>query len=125
MQGHQHRRGTSGILLCVDDDPATLDIRQRLFELEGFQVIATTDPKQALELCRTRNIDAAVLDYQMPGMNGGELAEAMKRIRPRIPVMIVSALPWLPEDAPACIDAFVSKCAPNSALIDTIAQLVS
>jgi CheY-like chemotaxis protein len=112
------------ILLCVDDDPSSLDLRQQLLELAGFQVIATTDAKQGLELFRTRPVDAVILDYQMPGMNGGELAEAMKRIQPDIPVMIVSALPWLPEDAPQCIDAFVSKGSPNSALMDKITHLV-
>jgi CheY-like chemotaxis protein len=112
------------ILLCVDDDPSTLDVRQQLLELAGFQVIATTNAKEALELFRTQEVDAAILDYQMPGMNGGELAEAMKQIRPGIPVMIVSALPWLPDDAPRCIDAFVSKGDPNSALMDKIAHLV-
>jgi CheY-like chemotaxis protein len=112
------------ILLCVDDDPSSLDLRQQLLELAGFQVITTTDAKEGLELFRTRQVDAVILDYQMPGMNGGELAEAMKRIRPGIPVMIVSALPWLPEDAPRCIDAFVTKGSPNSALMDKITNLV-
>src|SRR5690348_16291284 len=102
------------ILLCVDDDPSSLDLRQQLLELAGFQVITASNAKEGLELFRTRQVDAVILDYQMPGMNGGELAEAMKRIRPGIPVMIVSALPWLPEDAPRCIDAFVSKGSPNS-----------
>jgi CheY-like chemotaxis protein len=83
-----------------------------------------TNGKQALELFRARKVDAAILDYQMPGMNGGQLAEALKTIRPDVPVMIVSALPWLPEDAPRCIDAFVSKGDPNSALMDKIAHLV-
>jgi CheY-like chemotaxis protein len=113
-----------GIVLCVDDDPSSLDLTQQVLELAGFQVIATTDSRKALEIFRTLNVDAAVLDYQMPGMNGGELAEAMKSIRPGFPVMIVSALPWLPKDAPRCIDAFFSKGDSNSALTDKITDLV-
>ncbi len=112
------------LLLCVDDDAVTLDIRQQLLELAGFQVIATTDALEAVELFRAQQVDAVILDYQMPGMNGGELAEVLKTIRPGVPVMIVSALPWLPEDAPRCIDAFISKGDSNSALMNKIALLV-
>jgi CheY-like chemotaxis protein len=124
MSPPQNTNDKPKIVLCVDDDATSLDIRRQLLELAGFQVIAATGAKEALELFRMRKVDAAVLDYQMPDMNGGELAEAMKTIRPGVPVMIVSALPWLPDDAPRCIDAFVSKGDSNSALMDKIASLV-
>ena len=113
------------LVLCVDDDPSSLALRQQFLELAGFEVAVTTNVNEALELFNARSFDAVILDYQMPGMNGGELAEAMKKLRPGVPVMIVSALPWLPEDAPRCIDAFVSKGDSNSALMDKIALLVS
>ncbi|MGD9712933.1 MAG: response regulator [Thermomicrobiales bacterium] len=114
------------VVLCVDDDASSLELRRQFLELAGFTVIVAGAPEEGLELFRTHpEVEAAILDYQMPRMNGGELAEAMKRIRPGVPVMIVSSLPWLPEDAPKCIDAFVSKCAPSSDLTTTVAQLVS
>ncbi len=111
-------------VLCVDDDVASLKLRQHLLEVEGFTVIIASSAPEGLALFSDLAIDAVVLDYQMPGMNGGELAKAMKLLKPEIPIMIVSALSGLPEDAPSCIDAFISKCAPGSALTEKIAILV-
>mgnify|MGYP006184965075 CR=1 FL=1 len=113
------------VVLCVDDDPQSLDIRKQLLEVAGYQVLIATDAAEGLAIFQELPVDAVILDYQMPGMNGGQLAAAMKQIRPGVPVMIVSSLPWLPDDAPNCIDAFVSKCAPSSALMDKITHLVS
>ena len=112
-------------VLCVDDDVQSLNIRQILLEAAGFNVITATSALEGLSLFRSRPVHAVILDYHLPQMNGGQIAQIMKRLKPAIPVMILSALPWLPEDAPRCIDAFISKCAPSSQLMDKIERLVA
>jgi CheY-like chemotaxis protein len=112
-------------VLCVDDDPDSLKMRQVLLEANGFDVITASSASEGLSLFRSRPVNAVILDYQMPWMNGGELAMLMKGLNPAIPVMILSALPRLPEDAPRCIDAFISKCAPSAQIMAKIASLVA
>jgi DNA-binding response OmpR family regulator len=71
-------------------------------------------------------VDAVILDYQMPEMNGGQVAKLMKQLRPEVPVMILSALPWLPQEAPReCIDDFVCKGEPTAALVKRIQALMA
>ena len=88
-------------LLCVDDDSQCLAVRRLMLEAHGFNVVTSINPKQGLKLFRSKRFDAAVLDYQMPGMNGAELAKAMKDVRSDVPVLILSGLVELPNDAPA------------------------
>jgi CheY-like chemotaxis protein len=45
---------------------------------------------QALHLLRKQVFAAVVCDYEMPGMNGGELAAEIKRSRPRMPFLLIS-----------------------------------
>src|SRR4051794_17642615 len=92
--------GRRPTLLCVDDDLQCLAVRKIMFEAFGFSVTTTPDPRQALRLHATQHFDAAVLDFQMPHLNGAELAKSMKLARPDVPVVILSGLVHLPEEAP-------------------------
>jgi two-component system, cell cycle sensor histidine kinase and response regulator CckA len=82
-------KGTERILL-VDDEAALADIGQRGLELMGYAVVTKTDSIEALELfsARPEQFDLVITDYTMPRMTGVELAEAMMRIRPDIPVIL-------------------------------------
>lgn len=112
-------------ILCIDDDVQSLEIRKILLETFDFRVLTTTSPAQGLKLFRSHNIQAVVLDYQMPEMNGGEVAQKMKSLRPQVPVVVLSAMPWLPQDAPReCIDAFFTKGGPTSKLVTELEYLI-
>jgi len=111
-------------LLCVDDDSQCLAVRRLMLEAHGFNVVTSINPKQGLKLFRSKRFDAAVLDYQMPGMNGAELAKAMKDVRSDVPVLILSGLVELPNDAPAYYDSFVCKAEAGYKLIREIQSLI-
>lgn len=79
-------------ILVVDDEPT---IRHMIFDTLqplGYQVIDASCGKKALEICKTtaRNIDLLITDVIMPGMNGRELAEKVKPIRPGMKVLFMS-----------------------------------
>src|SRR5574340_177112 len=93
-------------LLCIDDDVQCLEIRKILLEISGYRVLTALSGADGLRLFRSQPIDAVVLDYQMPGMNGGEVAVRMKDLRPEIPILILSAFPELPEGSPQCVDGY-------------------
>ena len=112
------------LLLCIDDDPQTLDVRRMLLENQGFSVLTAGGGREGLEKFQAHRVDAVICDYQMPEMDGGQVAQAIKHARPKVPVMILSALPFLPEDAPDCIDAFVTKGEPTAFLVAKINQMM-
>jgi len=114
-------------ILCIDDDFQSLQVRRILLETYGFNVITAEGAKAGLRAFRRHDVDLVVMDYHMPEMNGGEVAQQMKHLRPQVPVMILSALPWLPENASReCIDDFVCKGEPTAALVRKIeAQLAA
>jgi CheY-like chemotaxis protein len=113
-------------ILCIDDDVQSLKVRKILLETFDFHVTTASNPREGLRLFRRRNLAAVVLDYQMPEMNGGEVARQMKSLRPEVPVLMLSALPWLPQGAPSeCIDLFITKGGPTSKLVSELEQLIA
>jgi CheY-like chemotaxis protein len=115
------RRAT---LLCVDDDAQCLAIRRLVLEAHGFNVITSINPKQGLRLFRSKRFDAAVVDFQMPEMNGAELAKEMKSARSDVPVVMLSGLVELPEDAPVFHDRFVCKAESGHKLVKELQSLI-
>jgi PAS domain S-box-containing protein len=76
----------------VDDDEVVLLMVERLLERAGFEVTAFARPEQLLEaLGRDADcFDLVVTDYSMPGMSGIDLARAVRRLRPGLPVIMSS-----------------------------------
>jgi CheY-like chemotaxis protein len=64
-----------------------------------------------------------IVDYHMPEMNGHEVAIEMKRLRPQVPIVMVSSDDMIPEQALNVVDAFVSKDDAASRLLPVIARI--
>jgi CheY-like chemotaxis protein len=111
-------------LLCVDDDAQCLAVRRLLLEAHGFNVVTSINPRQGLRIFRGQRFDAAVVDYQMPEMNGAELAKEMKSVRADVPVVILSGLVELPEGAPLFHDRFVCKAEAGHKLVKELQSLI-
>jgi PAS domain-containing protein len=62
-----------------------------------------------MDIFRSNLVDAVVVDYSMPDMDGGIVAAHVKRIKPRIPVIMLSAYPGAQEIVNGVIDAFIEK----------------
>jgi DNA-binding NtrC family response regulator len=78
-------------ILCVDDEPALLTLVQRIVEQAGFEFVGARHAAQALQLLEQDDVDLLVCDYQLPGMNGLELIDALRRQGNRTPVIMVTA----------------------------------
>ncbi len=85
-------RGRGKHVLYVDDDEAIVFLMKRLLERQGFRVSGYTDPREALTAARAGpgGFDLVVTDYNMPGLSGLELAEALRDLRPDLPVVLAS-----------------------------------
>jgi len=79
-------------VLYVDDEEALVVLTQRLLERHGYRVTGYTDPRAALAAVQAApgQFDLVVTDYNMPGLSGLELAEALKALSPTLPVLMIS-----------------------------------
>src|SRR5262245_13563736 len=66
-------------ILIVDDDAAIRSSLQRILEYEEYDVRAAESGEAALQALADRRFDLALLDVKMPGMDGLELLERVKR----------------------------------------------
>jgi DNA-binding response OmpR family regulator len=77
-------------ILFVDDDANITAMLARALSRHGFQVDATTSSDEALALCGTRTYDAALVDLVMPGLDGANLAEALRLRIPGLPIGLLT-----------------------------------
>jgi CheY-like chemotaxis protein len=111
-------------VLCVDDERLGLRVRKIMLESRGFRVLTASDGRHGLALFEEHTVDVVVLDYFMPDMNGGQVAAEMRRRRPEVPIIFLSAYFSLPPEALELANAFITKGDPPDVLIDKIDQLV-
>ncbi|HEX5326801.1 MAG TPA: response regulator [Acetobacteraceae bacterium] len=84
------RKGHRLSVLLVDDDAAVrASAREMLVEL-GYSVTEANGGEAALVLLETGRFDLLLADFAMPGMNGSELAEAVKRLVPELPIVFMT-----------------------------------
>jgi PAS domain S-box-containing protein len=91
-------QGRGKHVLYLDDEEAIIFLMKRLLERKGYRVSGYTEPQQALAAVRANpyEFDLAVTDYYMPGMSGLEVAQALRDIRPDLPVVMASG--YINED---------------------------
>ena len=112
-------------VLCVEDEDSQLEMRKMLFEAAGFEFLGAGTGVEALELFRTREISVVVIDYWMAGMNGMTVAAEMKRLRPTIPIVMLSGFASLPGEGAGMVDAWLQKARVQpEALIELVSGLV-
>jgi DNA-binding response OmpR family regulator len=87
----QIQRGHAERILLVDDtDSVRMMVREMLIEA-GYQVVEATNAQQALlELHSDREIQLLLSDVGLPGMNGRDLADAARVLRPTLPVLFIT-----------------------------------
>jgi CheY-like chemotaxis protein len=99
----------SHLILCVDDELVGLRVRKILLERAGYRVLTAMDGASGLSIFESEPIEAVILDYSMPGMHGGEVAGRMRQIKPRIPILLLSAYIGLPAEVTSLVDLYMTK----------------
>jgi len=111
-------------ILYVDDDLSSLSGREALLKMRDYNVLITTSGHQGLALFTSVPVDAVILDYEMPEMNGDVIAAKMKQSKPEVPIMLLSAHDTLPKYALEKVDAFISKGLPPRKFVAAVNELV-
>jgi len=97
-------------ILCIDDDESGLLLRKLLLEAEGYDVMTAASGRSGIVLLENQKVDAVILDYAMPAMNGGEVAGVIRHKWPNLPIILLSGYTEdVPEEIRALVNAFVSK----------------
>lgn len=109
-------------ILCVDDNALVLNVVQTLLQSYGYETIAAATGKAALG-CMNETFSAAILDYDLPDMDGLKLAKCLRMVQPTLPVLIFSGRGNLPA-ANAGDVAWISKGDAAFKLLPALARLI-
>lgn len=112
------------VILSVDDEPLVRITREKLLQQAGYGVVSAVDGENALRLFERDAVDLVLLDYTMPGLDGGAVAHEMKRTKPGVPVVMVSGAS-LPAEVLAEVDCSVTKGQDPGLLLGTIRRLLA
>jgi CheY-like chemotaxis protein len=81
---------TIATILLVEDEELLRAGVQEMLEIQGFRVITAPNGQEALACLTSEVIDLVVTDLVMPQMNGIDFVQQLRKIRPDVPVIVVS-----------------------------------
>ena len=112
------------VILCVDDEEIPRTLRAMVLTRQGFTVLSAVSAAQALEMLDQHHVDLVLTDQMMPVMVGTELTKLVRALRPQLPIIIVSGMNEIPDDA-IFADRFVSKVEGPEALFRNITEVLA
>ena len=113
-------------ILCIDDHQSGLIIRKKMLESQGYSVLTAADGLSGLSVLARCPVDAVVLDYRMPGMNGDAVAQTIRKEHPDLPVVLLTGYPQDPSDTNlvGLVDAVITKGEPPQSLLGALERLL-
>ena len=92
---------STGVVLVADDEDLVRDVADTMLRQIGFEVVAVQDGREAVQAFAAdpRRFDLVLLDLTMPIMSGSEALQAIRQVRPDVPVLIMSG--YNEQDTPA------------------------
>jgi CheY-like chemotaxis protein len=114
-------------ILVVDDDRSACAAVRRMLTGEGYVVDTADNGISALEAVERQDYDLAILDYQMPGMDGIELCQRIRQMKPEIPAVFVTAYTTINTVFPAVLagaERVLSKPVDIHELVPVVQELI-
>jgi CheY-like chemotaxis protein len=114
-------------ILCVDDDNPTLNLLKEAISSAGFTPIAENKPTRVMDLIADMHIDLAIIDLDMPELNGFELIKLIKS-NPKftnLPIIIYTGKENFEEDLKNIDGLFTDLLHKKSTNIEDLAQTVN
>jgi CheY-like chemotaxis protein len=111
------------LLLCVDDNQTALHLRKLVLERAGYSVLVASDSTTAMELFSSSVVELVLSDYVLTDGTGIELAKDMKRLKPEVPIAIISGMVEAPEGMEHA-DLFISKTDSPPQVLQKISELL-
>ncbi len=112
-------------ILCIDDDPIILELQKNILEMNGYTVLTASDGATGITLASKHTIDLVVLDFKMPGMDGGQVAEILLKQNSDLLIVICTGFfDAVPEWLRWCAAAYLHKGDGPTVLLSAIEQLI-
>lgn len=112
------------VILCVNDEPTILALRQVLLSIAGYTVLTATNDESALRLFMLNPVDLVITDQLLPSPSEGQLASRMKRLKPEVPIILYTGLQQLPPAAESA-DVILVKGITPPEFLAAIAKLAA
>jgi CheY-like chemotaxis protein len=77
-------------ILIIDDDLEILQVYSEILEREGYDVLAASDGREGMRLCRNRHVDLVITDIIMPEKEGLETIIELRRDLPHVKIIAMS-----------------------------------
>jgi CheY-like chemotaxis protein len=100
---------TPAAILCIDDEEPALVLRRVLLENAGYRVFTALTGKQGIEVFRYQPIDVVILDYWMADMDGLDVAEQLKTLSPKTPIIMLSGYTSILDESLGKVDLWLRK----------------
>lgn len=111
-------------ILTADDEPVVRFTQRAILEIAGYEVLSAADGCEALAVFATQHVDLAILDFCMPGLDGGSLARELKRLKPHLPVILLSG-GRVDEESKSAVDCFLAKGQSPALLLREVERLLT
>ena len=96
-------------ILIVEDEKHLRACLRMVLELEGHQVTEASNGDEALNLFNLGEFDLVITDFQMPVMQGNQLAVRIKLLAPSLPILMITASARARREAENPVDALLNK----------------
>jgi CheY-like chemotaxis protein len=107
-------------VLCIENDPSILMIYRAILADCGYNVLVALDGRFGLDLLDHHKVDVAVIDYEMPEMDGGRVAMELSIRKADVPVVLISGYNEIPAEVMVHVHAFVEKPFTTEQLLHSI-----
>jgi len=109
-------------VLLVDDEIDFLEVMSQRMKARGLEITTAESAEQAISIIEKKSFDAVIMDFQMPGMNGMEALKIIKKNKPEMQIILLTAYATIEKtvevikagamdllEKPADIDALIDK----------------
>lgn len=87
-------------IIIIDDDKIVCEATSILLRANGYDVAVATDGKSGIELARCEPVDLAIVDLFMPDMDGLKVVEAIRAMKPELPIIVASGFMFEQQNVP-------------------------
>jgi DNA-binding NtrC family response regulator len=112
----------TGTVLVIDDNPQHLKIYCWMLQRKGYNCISALVGSTSVQLPTSGSVCMVLLDYRLnSSLSAADIAEQLKTGFASAPIVVLSELPWMPDDATSYAKAFVHK-GEHELLFETVAK---
>ena len=115
-------------IMIIDDEVAMCRILKQMLEGEGYEVHTSTDAQSALEAVKSDSFNLVMTDVSMPNLSGIEILSELKKEKPALPVIFVTAQDIndvLKEALQLGLDGFIEKPFNLQALLEIVRDKIA